>query len=87
MQIVSSQQCKKARASLNMSIYDLAEQSNLDLATIVEIECEDHCNKVSAKSVLAVHDALTKQGIHFIDTHSVKYSPKEYDHRRLINRF
>jgi hypothetical protein len=42
-----------------MSIYDLAEQANLNLATIIDIECEDNHHKVTDNSLPTIHCQLT----------------------------
>lgn len=42
-----------------MPIYDLAEQANLNLATIIDIECEDNCHKVTDNSLPTIHCHLT----------------------------
>ena len=63
--IVTAEQCRGARALLNMTQPELAVASALGLSTIVDFEKSRRA--VSKEAVKAIRVALQRAGIDFID--------------------
>ena len=62
---ISADQCRGARALLNMTQPTLASTAGLGLSTVVDFERSRR--PVSNEAVLAMRKALEKAGIEFID--------------------
>jgi len=66
MQIITPDQCRKARKLLNMTAFQLAEKAGLDAATVIAMETENSQIHVKVRDVQAAYDVLIKAGVHFV---------------------
>jgi transcriptional regulator with XRE-family HTH domain len=62
---ISAEQCRGARALMNMTQPELASKAGLGLSTVVDFERSRRT--VSAEAIKAIRVALEESGIEFID--------------------
>ena len=63
---ITPDQCRAARALLDMNQPELAERSGLGLSTVVDFEKSRR--EVSEKAVAALRTALERAGVQFVTT-------------------
>jgi DNA-binding transcriptional regulator YiaG len=72
--ILSPQQCRAARAGLNLSADDLASDANVSRNTISRFEVG--ASELIAATATALRQALERRGAEFPDLESVRFTRK-----------
>ena len=76
MQIITPDQCRKARKLLNMTAFQLAEKAGLEVATVIAMETENSQIHVKVREVQAAYDVLIKAGVHFVGVNRVRLNQR-----------
>jgi transcriptional regulator with XRE-family HTH domain len=70
---MTGQQCRMARAALNMGVRELAKLAKVATGTITRLEAGE---ELKPRTVEAIHAALEKKGIEFIGEDGVRVRKK-----------
>jgi len=70
---MTGQQCRMARAALNMGVRDLAKLAKVATGTITRLEAGE---ELKPRTVEAIRAALEKKGIEFINEEGVRVRKK-----------
>jgi transcriptional regulator with XRE-family HTH domain len=70
---MTGQQCRMARAALNMGVRDLAKLAKVATGTITRLEAGE---ELKPRTVEAVQHALERKGIEFIGDEGVRVRKK-----------